>query len=178
MTTPHTDELSFRWWQALIKNPPTSSLWDTHTAVVALVLHGYADWDGTSIYPTLAQVAELARCHSATVRDRRKRLIALGMIEIVSAPRNGRATVYALCEPERWRLDAEAKLSDAALRVAIGALASKVEVAEFWTAHREVWDTNPELLAALKARSALLATQTPPVGEEGTPPVGVDPSKK
>jgi len=75
----------------------------------------------------------------------------------VSAPYNGHATVYKLCEPERWRLDAEAKPSDAALRVAIDSLAGKVEVAEFWTAHREAWDTNPALLAALKARSALLA---------------------
>jgi len=173
MTPPPANTgLKWRWWQALIKNPPTSSLWDAHTCAVALVLHGYADADGTSIRPTLATVAKLARCHSDTVSDRRKRLIALGMFEQITAPRNGRATVYALCEPERWRLDAEPRLSDAVLMVAIGALSSAVGVSQFWSAHREAWDTNPELLAALKARSALLAAGTPPVGEGGYSPRG------
>jgi len=173
MANSHADTgLKFRWENALTKNPPTSPLWDTHTAAVAFVLRSYADADGTSIYPTLAQVAKVAICSADTVSDRRKRLVALGMIEILSAPSNGRATVYALCEPDRWRSDVEAELSDAAVMVAIGALSSAVEVSQFWSAHRETWDTNPEMLAALKARSALLAAQaTPPVGA-GHPPRG------
>jgi hypothetical protein len=174
MTTlsPADTGLKWRWWQALIKNPPTSPLWDAHTCAVALVLHGFADADGASIRPTLATVAKIVGCQADTVSGRRKRLVDLGMIEQVSPARTGRATVYALCEPERWRLDAEAKLSDAALMVAIGALSSAVGVREFWSAHCEVWDTNPEMLAALKARSALLAAQTPPVAEGGYSPRG------
>ena len=155
--SPTEPGLKWRWWQALIKNPPTSPLWDAHTCAVALVLHGFADADGTSIRPTLATVAKIVGCQADTVSDRRKRLVAFGMIEQITPARTGRATIYKLCEPERWRLDAEANLSDAALKIAIGALSSAVEVREFWSAHRETLDTNPELLAALKARSALLA---------------------
>jgi hypothetical protein len=108
MTTSPTDTgLKWRWWQALIKNPPTSPLWDAHTCAVALVLHGFADADGTSIRPTLATVAKIVGCQAGTVSSRRRRLIDLGMIEQVTPARTGRATVYRLCEPERWRLDAE-----------------------------------------------------------------------
>ena len=177
-SSPAEVSLKLRWENYLTKHPPTSPLWDTTTYAVASVLRSFADPDGTHIYPTLAQVARVAVCSADTVSNRRKRLVDLGMIEVVSAPRNGRATVYALCEPERWRPGVEAKpkrpkpvpnpepepaapvgepVPDMALKVDIGALSSAVDVAAFWSAHREVWDTNPELLAALKARSAELA---------------------
>jgi hypothetical protein len=161
-------KLSFRWWQELAKNPPDSPLWDAHTSAVALTLRGFADPDGTNIRPTLARVARIAGCTPDTVSDRRKRLVTLGMIEEVTSARTGRATVYRLCEPERWRKNVETTsepepqpsgpggMSDVDLLAAIDALASKPEMANFYAAHRERLHANPELLEALKVRTAQL----------------------
>ena len=189
MTTRSSADVSLklRWENALTRDPPTSPLYDTYTSAVGYTLKSFADADGTSIYPTLAQVARAAVCSPDTVSDRRKRLVDLGMIEIVSAARNGRATVYRLCEPNRWRSDVEAKpkptpgpkpapepeprpasgpnarvaesAADAALLVAIGALTKQVDVDPFYKAHSAAFDGNPVLLAALGARHTELLGQ-------------------
>lgn len=142
MTTPSTESpLKFRWWQELIKNPPTLPIWtESHglMGLVALALNGYANPDGSNIFPSAETVGKVFGIHRKTVGKYRKALVDLGMIALVrKGGGKGDSSRYRLCETRLWRHTVEAGF-DAAM-----------------AAHKPVAETMAEPTERERVRAAL-----------------------
>lgn len=99
MPPSQPDGLAFRWLKAL-DNPPTT---DPLTCLTAATMYRFASPNGSNVYPTLAQMSRRTGLSERTLSGRRKRLVGLGMVALVTPARTNHAPVYRLVDPQLWQ---------------------------------------------------------------------------